>query len=104
MSKSVKIILLSALMLFLCGGALAANTLELPASLTAIKAEAFAGDTAIDTVILPEGVTSIGEKAFADSSLKLIQLPSTLSSIADNAFEGVTGFKAVTIEGTWAHD
>lgn len=104
MNRILKTIACMALMTLICGCAFAASTLELPASLTVIREEAFTGDTSIETVIVPEGVTAIESKAFANSGLSLIQLPSTLKSIAPDAFEGVSGFKAVAAEGTWAYD
>ena len=102
MYKLSKILVCIALIALFCGFA-CAETLELPASLTVIRAEAFAGDTAIETVVVPEGVTSIESKAFANSGLSLIQLPGSLTSIAPDAFEGVSNFKAVAAEGTYAY-
>ena len=58
-----------------------------PESVIHIENEAFAEDANITKLIIPEGVETIGERAFAKSGLKEITLPSTLTSIADNAFE-----------------
>ena len=76
------VLLLSA---FAC--AASADTLKLPDSLKIIKDRAFMGDQALETVILPEGLERIGEYAFADSSVREINLPSSLQYIADNAFD-----------------
>jgi len=59
----------------------------LPAQLQIIEAEAFCGAADLGNVTLPEGVTEIHSRAFADSSLKSINLPASLSSIAEDAFD-----------------
>ena len=66
-----------------------ADTLQLPHGLKRIEEEAFYGDTSLDEVVIPNGVTYIGPRAFANSSLKYITLPASLTSIADDAFDGV---------------
>ncbi len=48
------------------------RTLELPADLTAIESEAFAGLTNVDEIIIPDSVTSIAADAFEGSSVTLI--------------------------------
>ena len=59
----------------------------LPASVRTIKSEAFLSTTA-EEIVLPEGVEVIGSRAFADSdALRLINLPASLTSIAEDAFE-----------------
>ena len=77
--------------------------LRLPSSLKVIEEEAFYGDTSIGKVIVPEGATEIGERAFANSSLTEINLPDTLTSIADTAFEGLTDVTVTANEGSWAY-
>ena len=67
-----------------------AATMMLPGDLRTIEEEAFAGDTSLDEVVVPEGVQRIRSRAFADSSLKAISLPSTLRSLADDAFDGTS--------------
>lgn len=63
----------------------------LPAGLTAIDAEAFAGTT-MQVVRLPQGLKSIGSRAFADCpDLWQILIPASVTSIADDAFAGVEG-------------
>lgn len=62
-------------------------TMELPASLLEIEAEAFSG-TSLNYVVCNEGLETIGELAFANSpGLYEIVIPSSVTSIADNAFE-----------------
>ena len=66
------------------------NVAYLPASLGTIGGEALAGISA-RTVVIPSGATSIGARAFADcSELKYVEIPDSVTSIADDAFEGST--------------
>lgn len=63
-------------------------TLNLPADLTAIEAEAFKGVNT-EEIVIPDGCTTIGAKAFADSAkLVIVVMPDSVTSIADDAFEG----------------
>lgn len=80
------------LILFLtvvCGISALAGVLTLPDDLKTIEAEAFYGDTSVTEVILPEGLTTIGSKAFANSNVKWIYIPASVTSIADDAFSGI---------------
>lgn len=63
------------------------DILRLPANLRTIEAEAFYGDTSLNYLILPEGIQRIESKAFANSSLRRIYLPDSISYIAPDAFE-----------------
>lgn len=87
----------------LCRNAEAA-TLTLPANLKTIEAEAFSGDESLDVVVLPNGVTSIGSMAFADSGLTAINLPDSLTYIADDAFDGPEYVRMTANEGTYAYN
>jgi len=80
----------------------AAETLTLPSELEAVGEEAFAGDTSLDEVVLPEGMVTIGPRAFAESSVSEIILPTSLTGIADNAFENARP-TARTTAGSYAH-
>ena len=95
----MKKILLCMLALMLLATAGAA-TLKLPAQLTAIEAMAFCGDKSLDEVTLPEGVLSIGAKAFADSSVKKINLPASLTATLVGAESLVKPVPFATSEGT----
>ncbi len=64
-----------------------ADVLILPAKVKIISEEAFYEDTSLDEVVLPEGVEEIGPRAFARSSVTKINLPDSLTEIADDAFD-----------------
>ncbi len=89
------ILLLALASLLSCAQAETGRTLQLPASLGVIEAEAFYGDTSLNRVIFPSGVTRIGEKAFANSSVTAVVLPNTLTSIGANAFSGCAALKEI---------
>lgn len=78
-----------------------AATLNLPDGLTAIEAEAFAGDASISFVKVPEGTETIGSRAFADSGLTRINLPASLTEIADDAFDGCEGLIIAALNGSY---
>ena len=63
--RSMRILLLTTLTLCLlaCCGIAAAETLTLPADVTAIEEQAFYADASLDQVVLPEGLQTIGSKA-----------------------------------------
>ena len=62
--------------------------LTLPAGLITIEEEAFSG-LPCEAVIIPDGCTSIGPRAFADcASLVYAEIPSSVISIAEDAFDG----------------
>lgn len=64
------------------------NILILPSSLKNISEESFMGAN-MERIILPEGVESIGSLAFAYCPhLHSINLPASITTIAENAFEG----------------
>lgn len=79
------------------------NMLVIPANLgitnlgyvLATREGPFFENTNIDTVVVPEGVTTIGLSCFQNSSLRRIYLPSTLISIAYNAFAGCENLEEV---------
>ena len=83
-----KILLTALLCTFFTSSCASSVALIIPAKQKTVPASAYRGDTTLQAVVLQEGITSIGSKAFADSSLTDISLPSTLVSIADDAFDG----------------
>ena len=70
----------------LCSAGLA-ETLTLPADLMTVEAEAFMGDASLKTVVLPDGLQTIQTKAFAGSGVTDVNLPDTLTFIAEDAFD-----------------
>ena len=76
--------------------------LILPASLTAIESEAFAGG-AFTYVQVPEGVTTIGPRAFADCpKLRDIAISGTETWIDPTAFAGVSNLTIHGADGSYA--
>ncbi len=62
--------------------------IQLPQALKIIEEEAFYGDTSIEKIVVPDGATEIRSKAFAESSLKEINLPGSITHIENDAFDG----------------
>ena len=85
------------------GTAALAETLTLPADLTAVEDQAFFGDESLETVVLPERLETIGSKAFAGSGVTAVNLPDSMTFIADDVFDD-TSIAALTVnEGTYAY-
>lgn len=78
-------------------------SLTLPSFLTEIEEEAFCGNRSIRNVTLPEQITAIHSRAFADSGLTSINLPASLTWIAEDAFEGSDLKKVEAQKGTYAY-
>lgn len=75
---------------------------SLPSSLTEIGEEAFCG-TAVDAVTMQDAVVSIGEYAFANiPTLQSIEIPESVSFIADNAFQGSESATIYGVAGSYA--
>lgn len=64
----------------------ASEVLTLPEYLEVIQEEAFANTDNLDQVIAKDKLKRIESKAFAESSIKRITLPESVTFIADNAF------------------
>ena len=87
MKKGKWVLLLAALLLFRYVAA--AETLVLPAELTEVQEEAFAGDTALTGVDIPEKVEVIGDRAFSGcAKLGWVRIPAGTESIGEDAFAG----------------
>ena len=95
--------ILLCLLILSAGCALAENAaLVLPALLTGIEAEAFAGIGA-QCVYIPESAQYIGDHAFAGcGQLREIHIPAAVTSIADNALESCEGVTVYGASGTEA--
>ena len=85
------------------------KTIQLPADMKSIPAEAFRGCLALEEVTIPEGMKSIGTQAFRDCrSLTDMRIPEGVNSIGDAAFFDCENLTCVTIRsdmtriGRWA--
>jgi len=82
---------------------LAPETIVLPASLAAIKSEAFAGVN-VQRVVIPDGCRTIGYRAFMNrSELIQIVIPSSVTSIAADAFSGCRNVRIIAPQGSIGH-
>ncbi len=104
MKRFSLLVFVSIVLLLLLPAAQAESVLTLPASTQIIEAEAFYGDTALEKVVLPEGVQRIEAAAFASSSLEEVNLPNSLTFIADDAFDGCEITMLEVEEGTYAYE
>ena len=69
--------------------------MTLPADLTKIEAEAFAGVDA-SRIEIPDGCTSIGSRAFADcADLRYISIPDSVTEIAEDAFQNCNEYMMI---------
>lgn len=68
------------------------ESLTLPASLSVIEEEAFAGDSSLTEAVLPDSVLAIGSRAFADcTGLLSLSIPAATETIAPDALDGISG-------------
>ena len=95
------------LMLTLCfvwGSALA--DLVIPTGTTVIEDSAFYSDSSLSVVVLPNGILRIESKAFRNCGLDQVNLPDSLTYVADDAFDGNSGMTVIANKNsqwyTWA--
>lgn len=95
------------LMLTLCfvwGSALA--DLVIPTGTTVIEDSAFYSDSSLSIVVLPDGILRIESKAFRNCGLTRVNLPDSLTYVADDAFDGNSGMTVIANKNsqwyTWA--
>ena len=70
----------------------------IPAGVTEIGSETFAGCSGLTSVTIPAGVTSIGDRAFwGCSGLTSVTIPAGVTCIGESAFWGCSGLTSVTI-------
>jgi hypothetical protein len=62
------------------------TSVQLPATIGYIGASAFRMDRQLTSINIPEGVTSIGHDAFRGTRMEIIELPSTLLEVGEDAF------------------
>ena len=105
MRRVLAVLLVLAMLLTNCDmTALADAILTMPAAVRIIEEEAFYGSTSIDKVVLSDEVTEIHTKAFANSTLSEINLPDSLTYIADDAFDGPEKVTVSVNPGTYAYE
>lgn len=89
-------------------GAGSLNSISLPSGLQEIQGGAFSGCTALTSISLPQGLKKIGEAsdyfrgmcgpgAFANSGLKSITIPSSVTVLGDAAFCGCKSLEDVSM-------
>ena len=73
----------------LCGALPDIHSAVIPSTVTTIGSRAFAYCYYLTSVVIPPSVDTIGSLAFLSSEVDTITVPSTVSSIADYAFNGL---------------
>jgi hypothetical protein len=73
------------------------GTLKLPATVTAIAANAFLNNVNVIGLNIISPITTIGANAFKGSALRSINLPAGLTTIGNNAFQNCTNLTTVTL-------
>ena len=61
-------------------------------------------NSSMSHVTLPDGLLRIESKAFYNCGLSTVYLPSSLTNIAENAFDGNSNMKVVAQPGTYAYN
>ena len=68
-------------------------TLEIPQNTIELQDEAFYGNDVVTEVILPEGLETLGSGVFEEcTSLKRIEIPSSVTSLGENSFSEAVVF------------
>ena len=101
--KTMLCMLLAAVFLVLPGVSASADTLIIPAGKQSVAAGSYQGDKTLGSIVLEEGITSVGSGAFANSSLREITLPASLTYIAEDAFDGTLLETVHAKKGTYAY-
>ena len=75
------------------------TSVSLPATITDIGGSAFRTCYKLDQINIPEGVTHIGSNAFKNCLFESVNLPSSLLTIEDLAFDHCDQLASVTMNG-----
>jgi hypothetical protein len=76
----------------------AGTSYAIPASVTAIEAEAFYKCQLLESITIPEGVLTIGDVAFTEcNSLTAIALPASVTAIGKRAFSECSSLASIAI-------
>lgn len=81
------------------------SDIKLPKNLKEIGSHTFNGCTSLTGINLPEGLTNLGDRGwgldtFANSGLKSITIPSTVTRMSGYCFLGCQDLKTATVAGT----
>lgn len=87
-----------------CGAAEPLSLIDLPKGLRLIDEGAFSGTAAFERVELPEGAERIASRAFAQSGVREVYIPASVTDIAEDAFEGCENLKVFTPKNSYAHE
>ena len=79
------------------------STLILPSNVTIIEEEAFCGIQGIQEAVLPHGLLRIESRAFAETSIRSVSLPSSITYIAPDAFENASVLSMTAEKNTYAY-
>ncbi len=101
LARRVAFCFLFCLVCCLCFSA-GADTLVLPARTVRIGDQAFYGNKALDEVILPKTTEYIGHEAFANSSVRYLFIPSSVTMIEDHAFDNCKKLVCLVPAGSYA--
>lgn len=75
------------------------KSVTIPSSITSIGQSAFEGCSALNSVNFTSNLTSIGAYAFKSTRLASVDMPYTVKSIGDYAFDNISGFKMTCFYG-----
>lgn len=65
---------------------------------TTVLSTAFAGNQTVKSIILNEGIKELSPRSFENcTSLKTVQLPTTVISVGESAFKGCTSLESINI-------
>lgn len=78
----------------------AVKELNLPSYVTAIGEEAFYKAALLTTINFSEGLIEIGASAFADTALKQVVLPDTLTTLGEAAFSGCISLESIDLSSS----
>ena len=101
--RSVLLCMLLLALVCLCSAA-SAGVLTLPAGLQRIEDEAFYKNKALNVVELNAPLKEIGHKAFAESSVKYLYIPDSVTLIEDDAFENCPNLECLVPADSYARE
>ena len=73
------------------------KSINLPAGITELPRMVFSGCTSLTSIQLPEALTAIGDFAFNNTGLIEVDIPSSVSTIGNQAFYSCNSLRKVTV-------